>query len=120
MTDAERVSTYFRNSEGRIVNHREIIEGLRISEYSGRIVDVRRDWGCTCGQNKNTCDAIEHIVNVKRGYYRYLNHKIHYAPMIRRCEPVLENLPERTMPLSGEVLNKWEATRQMLQRRSNV
>ena len=72
MTDCERVLQLFRNFANIEINHRRIVDDLRISEYTGRIVDAREVLGCTCGKDKDTCAAREHIVNTRKGYYKFI------------------------------------------------
>lgn len=75
MTHKEKILKLFRENEGKEINHRRIIDsepaGLGISEYSGRITDLREDFGCTCSESQFGCTAKEHIVNTKKNYYRY-------------------------------------------------
>lgn len=71
MTHADIVERLFRASQGRNVNLHEIL-AKGIVEYTGRIADVRKRWGCICGKDSATCTANEHIVNVKTGWYRYI------------------------------------------------
>ena len=72
MTDTLRVLQLFRQYANLEFNHRKIVDDLRISEYTGRIVDAREVLGCTCGKDKNTCTAREHIVNTRKGYYKFI------------------------------------------------
>lgn len=72
MTDVERVLQLFRNFANIEINHRKIVDDLRISEYTGRIVDTREVLGCTCGKDKDACTAREHIVNTRKGYYKFI------------------------------------------------
>lgn len=72
MTDVERVLQLFRQYANLEFNHRKIVDDLRISEYTGRITDAREVLGCTCGKDKNTCAAREHIVNTRKGYYKFI------------------------------------------------
>lgn len=76
MTDKDRILAHFRNSGGRLISCSELVDGRfygtkRIIEYSGRITDARKEVGCTCGQDKDTCTADEHIRNVKTNWYQY-------------------------------------------------
>lgn len=72
MTDVERVLQLFRQYANLEFNHRKIVDDLRISEYTGRITDAREVLGCTCGKDKDTCTAREHIVNTRKGYYKFV------------------------------------------------
>ena len=72
MTDVERVLQLFRQYANLEFNHRKIVDDLRISEYTGRITDAREVLGCTCGKDKDTCTAREHIVNTRKGYYKFI------------------------------------------------
>jgi len=80
MTDAERVLQLFRNFSNIEINHRKIVDDLRISEYTGRIVDAREVLGCTCGKDKDTCTAREHIVNTRKGYYKFVTPTKPFTP----------------------------------------
>lgn len=75
-THKQRLYDFFKAFEGQEVNHRRIIDrhptGLGITEYSGRISDLRKNFGCTCGENKSTCTANEHIINTRKNYYKYI------------------------------------------------
>lgn len=76
MTHKNRILKLFRNSGGRLISSSELVMGeyygtKKIIEYTGRITDARRELGCTCGENKHTCQAQEHIVNVKTNWYQY-------------------------------------------------
>lgn len=76
MTNKNRILALFRNSNGRLISSTELVMGeyygtKKIIEYTGRIKDARDEIGCTCGENKHTCTAQEHIVNVKTNWYQY-------------------------------------------------
>ena len=76
MTNKNRILALFRNSNGRLVSSTELVMGeyygtKKIIEYTGRICDARKELGCTCGESKQTCEAQEHIVNVKTNWYQY-------------------------------------------------
>lgn len=73
MTDVERVLRLFRDHTNIEINHRMIVDDLHISEYTGRITDARDKLGCTCGRDKKSCTALEHIVNTRKGYYRFVS-----------------------------------------------
>lgn len=75
MTDKQRLLEYFKSKPNTEVNaYTEIVgvEGLRILEYSGRISDLREDLGCTCGKDPAECTASEHILNTRKGYYKFV------------------------------------------------
>lgn len=72
MTDTLRVLQLFRQYANLEFNHRKIVDDLRISEYTGRITDAREVLGCTCGKDKDACTAREHIVNTRKGYYKFI------------------------------------------------
>lgn len=79
MTDKQRLLGFFRSNSNREVNaYTEIVgpEGLRILEYSGRISELREDLGCTCGKEPLYCQAQEHILNTRKGYYKFITHEI--------------------------------------------
>ena len=76
MTNKNRILALFRNSNGRLISSTELVMGeyygtKKIIEYTGRICDARKELGCTCGESKQTCEAQEHIVNVKTNWYQY-------------------------------------------------
>lgn len=77
MTSKERIYAYLKTLEGREFSHRKIIDsapmGLGISEYSGRFSDLRKDFGCTCGEDPTTCTATEHILNTRKNFYKYIS-----------------------------------------------
>lgn len=112
------VRDFVRNTGGREFHFNEIVRGLNIIEYSGRISDVRKKFDCTCGQDKRTCTAIEHIQNTRKCYYRYLNRKISYGDEIKPSQIVKQvtQMPEKTVKLSGQELTRWEATRKLFER----
>lgn len=119
-TDILRVEEFFRNSKGRLVDLKEITVGMDITEYSGRISNVRTKWSCTCGQNKLTCEAVEHIKNIRKCKYRYVNKKLFYGTINRTVEASMspfELLPARTEPLTGEALKRWQQLGLELKRR---
>lgn len=74
MTDKQRLLAYFKSKPNTEVNaYLEIVaSGLRILEYSGRISDIRKDLGCTCGEDQNTCTSREHIRNTRKGFYKFV------------------------------------------------
>lgn len=119
MTDVERVENYLRGTQGAEFNHRRIVDDMRITEYSGRISDVRRKWGCTCGQDKTTCMAIEHVQNTRKGYYRYLCRKLTYEAEIKPVQIVKKAtvMPEKCQKVQGEAAVKWESLRDKLGRK---
>lgn len=101
MTDCERILALFRNSFERRINVNEIVDGKyfgskKIIEYSGRITDAREEMGCTCGKDKKSCTASEHIINVKRNWYQYRSDKVEVKKEV--VKPV--NIAEVTRKLA--------------------
>lgn len=86
MTDKQRLLEYFKTKPNTEVNaYLEIVaSGLRILEYSGRISDIREDLGCTCGKDPAECTASEHILNTRKGYYKFVT----YEPVWQSVDPV--------------------------------
>jgi len=82
MTDTLRVLQLFRQYANLEFNHRKIVDDLRISEYTGRITDAREVLGCTCGKDKSTCTAREHIVNTRKGYYKFITPVKPFVPPV--------------------------------------
>jgi len=79
MTDKQRLLGFFRSNPNREVDaYTEIVgvDGLRILEYTGRISDVRKDLGCTCGEEPLYCQATEHIINTRKGYYKFVTKEV--------------------------------------------
>lgn len=73
--DRQRLLSYLRANEGREINaFTEIVNGLKILEYTGRLTDCRKMIGCTCASNI-FCTSQEHIVNTRKGYYKYIGIK---------------------------------------------
>lgn len=116
-TDVLIVRDFVRNTGGREFHFNEIVRGLNIVEYSGRISNVRTLFECTCGKDKKTCTAIEHIQNTRKCYYRYLCRKIAYEAEIKpsqivRQQPVLPEKPE----MNEEARARWEAIGALLKK----
>lgn len=114
MPDKLRVLELFRNSGGRVIKSWEVAEGQfygtkPILGYTERISNARVIIGCTCGQNADMCDSIEHIRNIGVNEYQYLTKKLVYKP-----RPAQRTIPERTEKLTGEALTTWEALREKL------
>lgn len=73
--DRQRLLNYLKANEGREVNaFIEIVNGLKILEYTGRLTDCRKMIGCTCSSGL-TCTSQEHIINTRKGYYKYIGIK---------------------------------------------
>lgn len=71
--DWQRLQVFFESNEGREVNaYTEIVINMRILEYTGRITDLRHHFGCVCASGQ-TCYSDKHIVNTRKGYYKYLS-----------------------------------------------
>lgn len=90
-THKQRIYQFLKAHEGKEFNHRKIIDsppiGLGISEYSGRLTDIREDIGCTCGKDRDTCTATEHIINVRKNFYKYINSRM-VKPVAEPPEPI--------------------------------
>ncbi len=76
MTDTQRVLQLFRKSGGKLISNSSISAGQYfgtkpILNWSARITDARDEIDCNCGQDQDTCTAVEHIRNVKKNWYRY-------------------------------------------------
>lgn len=76
MNDTQRVMSLFRASKGRMITNHEIIRGQfygvkPVLEYTGRISDVRKIFECSCGQDKDTCTASEHIISIGDNKFVY-------------------------------------------------
>lgn len=80
MTDVQRVLQLFRTSHGKLISNSTVLEGQyygtkQILNWSARITDARDLIGCNCGIDQTTCQATEHIRNVKKNWYQYINDK---------------------------------------------
>lgn len=76
MNDTQRVLKLFRSSEGRVIRNNEIIQGnfygtKPVLEYTGRMSDARKIIDCTCGQDKDSCTALEHIISIGNNKFIY-------------------------------------------------
>lgn len=72
--DRQRLLNYLKSNQNREVNaFVEIVNGLHILEYTGRLTDARKMIGCVCSSGL-TCTSLEHIINTRKGYYKYINH----------------------------------------------
>ena len=117
MTDVQRVEAFLRGTQGAEFNHRRIVDDMHITEYSGRISDVRKLWGCTCGQDKTRCTSIEHIQNTRKGYYRYVCRKLAYEAEIKPSQIVRQQpVAPQKAEMNEEARARWEATRALLTR----
>lgn len=70
--DGERVLSFFQNHPNEERSHREIVVGMGISAYTERIGDARKIIGCTCQIDAQECEATEHIINTRKGYYKFI------------------------------------------------
>lgn len=113
MTDTQRVLQLFKDHANQEINHRMIVDGLRISEYTGRITDARVELNCTCGKDKTTCTAREHIINTRKGYYKFVTP---VAPPVLPVEKKLD--PEEQLEKMREQYR--EAKKNNDQRRMNM
>ena len=118
MPDKLRILELFRNSGGRVIYSWDIAKGQfygtkPILGYTERISNARVLIDCTCGQDQDSCTAIEHIRNIGINEYQYLTKKIAYAPRVIHI-PV----PEKTEVLTGEALNAWEQLREKFGKKS--
>lgn len=101
MTDKDRVLAFFRTSQGRRIFMREIIDGLRIVEYTGRITDARKLIDCTCGEDQARCLSSEHIRNVAKGWYQYIS--LNQTKAIPTA-----SVPLKPAQLVGNDLSAWQ------------
>lgn len=72
--DWQRILEYFRSRPDQEINayNELVVNNLHILEYTGRISDARKQIGCNCGRgNPKLCSAGEHIINTRKGYYKY-------------------------------------------------
>jgi len=70
-----RILDYFRSRPDEEINayNELVVNNLHILEYTGRISDARKQIGCNCGRgNPKLCSAKEHIINTRKGYYKYV------------------------------------------------
>ncbi len=105
-SDANRLLAFFRNNPNREINaYVEIVgvDGLRILEYTGRTADARKMIDCHCAKTDPLpCRAKEHIINTRKGYYKYITgeiERVRPAPMDRNefvelAENVQEHIRE--------------------------
>lgn len=107
MTHVQKMYQYFKQHEGQEVNHRVFIVDLVISEYTGRMTDLRRKLGCTCSESQTLCSAFEHVRNTRKNYYMYLNEK----------SAVKEKLEERfkSEPIRINIKNELDSVRERLE-----
>lgn len=98
MTHVEKIYNLFKENVGKEINHRLIIDseprGLGISEYTGRIKDLRKRFGCTCAESTLSCLAKEHIVNTRTNYYRYESSVLKRKPIYT----VFNSQPRNDLP----------------------
>lgn len=85
MNDMTRVLLLFRQSAGRMITNHEIIRGQffgtkPILEYTGRITDARKEINCTCGKDKKSCIALEHIISVGDNKFIYKSSLVKQIP----------------------------------------
>lgn len=84
MTHAEKVQQLFENSNGKIITPMDVINYINSIAYSERITGARNKWGCSCGNNPDTCTATQHIINIGKNKYIYKG--------IKKAEPKKETI----------------------------
>ncbi len=104
MTDTQRVLKLFRENPNMELNHRIIVVEMGISEYSGRITNAREELGCTCGKDKDACTASEHIVNTRKGFYKFVTSVEVIKPREEQIMVTLDELKQRRKALVSEYL----------------
>lgn len=77
MIDRDRLLAYFRDHPNQEICCTTLVEGdyygtKKIIEYTGRIKNARDFLGCTCGEEPLYCQADEHIINTRKGYYKFV------------------------------------------------
>lgn len=120
MTDTERVLQLFRQSNGRLISNASIIDGSffgtkPILNWSARITNARqaiKPEPCTCGQDEKTCLATEHIRNVKKNWYQYVNDNKRSAFVVEPESHVnirdIEQKIERLIEAYKKEKNEWK------------
>lgn len=99
MTDTQRVLKLFRENPSMELNHRIIVVEMGISEYTGRLKNARDMIGCTCGTDKDTCSASEHIINTRKGFYKYVSDRITEVIEPKGTMVNLEELKQKRLEL---------------------
>lgn len=99
MNDTQRVIALFRASKGKMITNHEIIRGQfygikPILEYTGRISEARKEFGCTCGQDKDTCTASEHIISVGDNKFIYKSQQTNELKKQEETKPVFIDINE--------------------------
>ena len=97
MNDTQRVMSLFRASKGRMITNHEIIRGQfygvkPVLEYTGRISDVRKIFDCSCGKDKDSCTASEHIISVGDNKFIYKSEQTEEIKRQSETLPVSVNL----------------------------
>lgn len=104
MTDRDRLLAFLKANKGREINaFTEIVNGLHILEYTGRLTDCRKKIGCTCASGL-FCSAKEHIVNTRKGYYKYVDNSIK-TDVVERSEEMLTY--EEKLKKRAEIAEQW-------------
>lgn len=113
MTDTQKVLKLFRENPNKELNHRIIVVDMGISEYTGRIRNARVELGCTCGEDKATCTAPEHIVNTRKGFYKFVTSMDVVKPRQEQIMVTLKELKQRRESLVEEYLEAKKRGDQM-------
>lgn len=117
MTDTERVLQLFRQSNGRLISNASIIDGSffgtkPVLNWSARITDARHKINCNCGQDERTCEANEHIRNVKKNWYQYVDDNKRSAFVVEPESHVnirdIEQKIERLIEAYKKEKNEWK------------
>lgn len=103
-THKQKILALFKENEGHEINHRRIVVDLGISEYTGRITDLRRDFGCTHGEG-TPCTSDEHIINTRKNYYKYLR---------RGVQTVTESPKSAPLPIFDDTVKMINSAEWML------
>lgn len=109
MTDANRLLAFFRDNPNRDVCCTQLVAGefyghKKIIEYTGRLKDARDILGCTCGKDKNSCTASEHIINTRKGFYKFVTSVEVIKPREEQIMVTLDELKQRRKALVSEYL----------------
>jgi hypothetical protein len=107
MTDAKRILALFRQRPNTEICCTELVMGQffgtkKIIEYTGRLKNARDILGCTCGEDKNSCTASEHIVNTRKGFYKFITQVEVVKPREEQVVVNLQELKQRREALRDE------------------
>lgn len=113
--DALKLQAFYRRNKDRRVHSDEICALLGNHSYTERHTDIRKDFECTCGEDKKTCTALEHIQSLGKGYFWYICKKIAYSDEIKPSQTVIQRpqLPQKA-EMNAEARARWEAVGKLL------